>query len=458
MNKIIVLFLMLMILLGCGPTKELSMDDKEGYSGAWEGQLDLPNGKLTIVFHVDDDNGRLKAKMDSPNQGAMGIAMDKVTLENDTLLITSAALGMKFKGVLEGDTLVGTFSQGGSDFDLKMNKNANPVTLQRPQEPKGPFGYESEDVRFENSSAGIKLAGTLSYPSSGGPFAAAVLITGSGPQNRDEEIFGHKPFLLIADYLTKKGFAVLRYDDRGFGQSEGDAESATSRDLADDAEAAMAYLKTRSFIDSRKIGLIGHSEGGLINGMVAARNPETAFIIMLAGPGLRGDQLLLLQNRAIMEASGQDAEAVDKAVLENRRIYQLVTSEGAAARGKIAEILAEAGFDPENQEVMINAILSPWFIYFLKSDPADYLEKLNIPVLALFGEKDLQVPYEANMEAVEKALKKAGNKDFTVKAFPKMNHMFQGADKGLVEEYALIEETMSSIVLETMGDWLLQRF
>lgn len=273
-------------------------------SGQWSGALQLPTGKLRIVFNISAKDNGYTATMDSPDQGAKGIPVTKTTFETPVLMLEIAAAQIKYTGTCQENQIKGTFTQGAFSAPLDLTKSSERIQVKRPQEPVAPYPYRSEEVTFENKKAGVTLAGTLTMPSTGGNFPVVVLITGSGQQNRDEELMGHKPFLVISDYLTRNGMAVLRYDDRGMALSTGDFASATSTDFAEDAASAVEYLKTRKEVNRRKIGLIGHSEGGLIAPMIASTSKDVNFIVLLAGPGMKGDELMLLQKKRIEEKMG----------------------------------------------------------------------------------------------------------------------------------------------------------
>jgi alpha-beta hydrolase superfamily lysophospholipase len=303
-------------------------------------------------------------------------------------------------------------------------------------------------------------------PESGNNFTAVILITGSGAQNRDEEILGHKPFLVIADYLTRNGIAVLRYDDRGTAQSTGNFATSTTADFAADAESAITYLKTRAEINPQKIGLIGHSEGGVIAPMVAARSNDVGFIVMLAGSGIRGDALLLLQSEHLGRASGVAEDILIKNRKLNSEIYnKIVNSEKAVSQQEIIGLmttqkteLIELGASETNIDEMIqvNAVImtSPWMQYFLRYDPAPALERVKCPVLAVNGTKDLQVPATENLTTISDALKKGGNTNVTIKEYRGLNHLFQECTTGLPAEYGVIEQTFSPEVLKDLTEWI----
>lgn len=345
---------------------------------------------------------------------------------------------------------------------------AQNIQLKRPQEPLEPYPYYSEDITFKNKQAEIHLAGTLTLPSKEGVFPAVILISGSGPQNRNEELAGHKPFLVLSDYLTKKGFAVLRYDDRGTALSQGDFKNATSVDLATDVESAVAYLKTRKEIDPKKIGLIGHSEGGLLAPLVAVKSKDIACIVMLGGPGIPGDKILLIQQRLIAEASGTSEEEIKWTESINRRIFDIVKKSSdtetlkKGLRSSLEKKLSESPnlkspnriSDDAFINVQIDTYATPWMQYFIKYNPASTLEKVKIPVLALNGETDLQITSKENLKAIKKALRKAKNKNVRIKKLPGLNHLFQESDTGAPQEYQRIEQTYSPIVLKEVSDWL----
>ncbi len=342
---------------------------------------------------------------------------------------------------------------------LSFRRSNEPLELRRPQNPAKPYPYREEEVSF-SSNGQIVLAGTLTVPSGTGKFPAAILLSGSGPRDRDESLAGHQPFLVLADALTRAGIAVLRYDKRGFGKSTGDYASATAEDFASDAESAIAYLKTRPEIDGGKIGLVGHSEGGILAPMVAMKSRDVAFIVLLAGPALKGEDTLLLQSRLLATAAGMSDEHVEASLAFNRQAYALVREEKdpAALEKRIKELVEASGLSgampPAALEQQIRMMNSPWFRFFLDYDPVPALEKTTCPVLALDGEKDLQVPPKENLPLIEKALKAAGNKDFTVKEMPGLNHLFQHSPTGSPTEYGEIEETMSPEVLSMVSEWI----
>jgi uncharacterized protein len=443
--------------------------------GFWQGGLKVGAIELRLVVNVTakpDDS--LTATLDSLDQGAKGIPVDEITVKDKEVKLELKKLKASFVGKLsdDGKELAGTWSQSGSDFPLTFKRLDKAPVYARPQDPKKPYPYVEKEVTFENKSAGVKLAGTLTLPKGNGPFPAAILIAGSGAHDRDESIMGHRPFLVIADHLTRNGVAVLRCDDRGVGGSTGDKMAVTDEDLAGDALAAVAFLKGRPEIDPKKIGLIGHSEGGIIAPIAAARSADVAYIVLLAGPGLNGEELLYRQGELIARAMKSDDKAVAAQRAMQEKIFTILKKEkdDKAAREQFEAMIrdetAKLGDDEKKEaekmkgaaEAQIKMVLTPWFHFFLTYDPAPTLRRVKCPVLALNGERDLQVPAKADLEAMEKALKDGGNKDATVKEMPKLNHLFQTCETGALSEYAKIDETIAPAALEEITGWIVKRF
>jgi len=466
--KRIILFLLLSILL-TGYVYAQDQTDKKSVVGSWLGRLEVSSIALRIVFNISlIDQDSIVATLDSPDQGATGIKIGPVTLDGREISIKAPLLMAEYIGTIKNDTLIeGKFNQAGQTLTLNLTKQRNAFVMNRPQEPRPPFPYISEEVNFTNEKAGIKLAGTLTIPDGEGPFPSVILITGSGPQNRNEELMGHKPFWVIADHLSRLGIAVLRYDDRGVGQSQGSPLDATSFDFAEDVEAAFNFLKTRNGIDPELVGLAGHSEGGFITPIVASNNPDVAFIISLAGTGVTGEKILNRQNQDINLASGAEAKDVKKGISINRKLFAVLKkeSDNTKAEKRIAEVYKKALVrekkSPEEIDQalkQLNGSMSPvsynWIRYFLSTDPALFWKKVKCPVLALNGEKDLQVAAGINLPAIEKAVRSGGNKSVTTIRFPELNHLFQHCKTGLPVEYGEIEETFSPEVLKIMSDWI----
>jgi uncharacterized protein len=455
---------------------------RQGIAGHWQGTLEA-GVKLRVVFNIEQAaDGKLTATLDSLDQGAKGIAIDEITLENNTLRLTAKGIDGSFEGQRNaaGNEISGSWKQLGRSLPLVLKPVDKPLPLNRPQEPKKPYPYDEQEVTYENNSgenkaAGVKLAGTLTLPRAvdsrvKAPYAAVLLITGSGPQNRDEELLGHKPFLVLADYLTRRGIAVLRVDDRGVGGSTGKLNEATTADLAGDALAGVEFLKSRKDIDPRRIGLIGHSEGGLIAPLVAARSGDVAFIVLIAGPGTTGEQILYAQGSLILKAAGaSDDKIARQRQLQERLFAAVKQTDRAEADTQLAEIfaaeldrLSEAerkavGNASALADVQRKQLLTPWFRYFLTYDPRPTLAKVKCPVLAVIGERDLQVPPKENLPEIEKALKRGGNQEFTVRELPGLNHLLQTCKTGSPTEYGQIEQTMAPSALELIGDWIVKR-
>lgn len=438
--------------------------------GQWNGLLKVQGIQLRLVFHVTKSGEGYTSTMDSPDQGAMGMPVTTTTYQPPTVRFEIIQIGFVYEGQVNGTRITGSLTQRGQSFPMDLSRDeVKKEEIRRPQMPVAPYPYRSEEVSFRNESAGIALAGTLTLPEGDGRFPAVVLISGSGPQDRDESLLGHKPFLVLSDYLTRQGIAVLRFDDRGVAQSEGTFETGTTVDFASDAKSALAYLMNREEIDHKHIGLIGHSEGGIIAPIVAAESKEVAFIVLLAGTGIRGDQLLLLQQKLILAASGASEEDIMESEAANSKFFQLILeNENQDALkelvGKELTKMYREMTDEERQgmaedawiDMEMEQMLSPWMQFFIRYDPAPTLEKVKCPVLAVNGEKDLQVPPKENISAIEAALKDGGNKKVTTIIFPGLNHLFQECSTGSPSEYAEIEQTLSPVMMESVGQWILK--
>ena len=436
--------------------------------GSWQGKLKVQGVELEIVFHIEGQNSEFTSLMDSPTQGAFDIATTKTTFKNKQLEIVVTNLGAFYQGKLSNDTISGTFNQGGMPFALTLVRTEK-KELFRPQEPKAPFPYEVEETTFTNTKEKIELAATLTLPRQKEKSPAVILIAGSGPNDRDETIFAHKPFWIIADYLTRQGIAVLRFDKRGVGESEGEYFTATTQDFAEDVEAAISYLKTRKEIDPTNIGLIGHSEGGIIAPIVATQSNDVKFVILLAGLGVTGTELVLAQHRHEfdkLELSEDEKEKLNNTII-NLYSNVLNWTEYAGTdeeRDQLKQDLSALwqNLTPKMQggskEAFIKQttakIISPWFRYFLKINPLEYIQKLSIPTLAINGEIDTQVEYQSNLLGIEEALNKANNKQHTIKSYPHLNHLFQESTTGEIDEYGKIEQTISPIVLSDIANWI----
>lgn len=429
--------------------------------GTWLGTLDTGTIKLRVVFHIWNTNHGLAASLDSPDQGARGIPVSSVVRNGQKLTMESKAVGGEFVGTINANhaEIAGTWTQGGRSFPLvvKPLKNEAELKVPRPQNPKGPLPYRQQDVKFEGTQAGVQLAGTITIPAGKGPFPAVVLIAGSGPHGRNEEVFGHKVFLVLADYLTRKNIVVLRYDKRGIGQSSGNYSTATTADFANDAEAAFNFLRSQPEVNPHEVGLIGHSEGGLIAPIVAARDRNVDFIVMMAGPGVSGAKILVEQSLAISEAMGMKPEQAQKAAEQEKECMTLILNSKSGPelkkelRAKLAGVLPKARVG-----AAVSVMDTPWFRYYVRYDPATALEKVKCPVLAMIGSKDTQVPAKDNLPAIRKALTAGGNKDFQVVEMPGLNHLFQPAKNGAPAEYGQIATTIAPAALEKISGWVLK--
>ncbi len=391
----------------------------------WSGELNSGVSKLPITLELKFDKDTV-AFMGSPAQTKETFKADKVVLRNDSIM-WRLKLGFSkvvFKGAyLTPDSICGTFTQSGASFPLCLSKSVNKATVNRPQTPKN-IDYICEEVSFNVDGVDYEFHGTLTYPKEGENFPAIIMLSGSGLQDRNEEIFQHKPFEVIADYMARNGIAVLRFDDRGWGTNNPDLLNATTLDYANDAEGAFRFLSSHPKINHKRIGFAGHSEGGLIAPIAASRNKDVAFIIMLAGPGVNGMEVLIEQNKVILSKMGYSQDEINTQIEKIRKrdaFLQLTT---------------------------------PWFKCFLDLEPKEFLGKLTIPVLALNGEKDSQVLASQNLNAIEQILKTAGNTNYKIVSLPNLNHLFQECETGLPDEYYSIEQTISPNVLEIMRDFV----
>jgi fermentation-respiration switch protein FrsA (DUF1100 family) len=436
-----------------------------GIEGNWQGSLDVGTIKLRLVLKISRTaEGKLKASMDSLDQSANDLVVDTISFADGALKFEMKRLQASYVGTLSKDGIKGQFTQNGTlPLDFTRVTNAASMTLNRPQTPAKPYPYEESEVAYENKLDHVKLAATLTLPKGAGPFPAVVLITGSGQQDRNEALLGHQPFLVLADYLTRRGIAVLRADDRGMGGTAEGSPNDTTENYALDALAGVEFLKTRKEINPKQIGLIGHSEGGMAAPIAAVKSADVAFIVLMAGPGIVGDKLLVKQTSLI--AAAECMKSVDASMKETERLFQIATQEkdptiakeklmaaanerAEAAKKRLAAQLTAA-------EAQAKQFTSPWFRYFLSYDPRPTIMKVSVPVLAINGGNDLQVPPKEDLEAIEQALKDGGNRDYKIVLLPGLNHLFQTSSTGAVSEYGTIEETIAPVVLQTIGDWIL---
>jgi pimeloyl-ACP methyl ester carboxylesterase len=446
---------------------------KLDFLGPWEGAIEVAGRSLQIVVVFTEGPGGLAATIDIPEQGARGLRLQDVRRDGPVVHFELAAgPGLAvFDGKLEGSSITGDFTQGGVKGSFRLARKG--AEAAGPSPAPEPLPYREEEVSFSNGD--VRLAGTLTVPFGEGPFPAVVMLTGSGPQNRDEELFGFKPFRVIADHLTRHGVAVLRYDDRGVGASTGSTADATTEDFAADALAALAHLAARPDIDAKRIGLLGHSEGALAAAMAAARSPRVAFIVMLAGTAVPGEQIVRAQAEAIARAQGATAshlatlraqqDLLFKAVRTGDGWDALAASARALGREQI-EALPDAQrraiADPDQAidaaiEQQLAAARTRWYRFFIDYDPAQALAGVTCPVLALFGSLDLQVPAEMNRRALAAALARAGNRDVTIKTYEGANHLFIKAVTGSPAEYPTLEKQFVPGLLDDVTSWILAR-
>lgn len=431
--------------------------------GSWEGLLEAGLTELHTVFHLDADGDSLTALMDSPDQGAIGIPVSDATFQDDRLRLTVTAVGGRYEGTLvveadSGRSIQGSWSQMGQSFPLTLHPTDASVALRvRPQQPEPPYPYRTNDVTFDNSPDGIQLGGTLSLPDGGGPHPAVVLVSGSGPQDRDATLFEHKPFLVLADHLTRAGIAVLRYDERGVGASSGTPfPTVTTEAFARDAAAAVRFLKAHPDVRVGSVGLIGLSEGGVVGPQVHVNHESLAFLVLLAAPGQTGYDTLVDQLERIAAAQGMPAALAETSSASQRQLLQAVrTAPDSAAAQEVAALLKEGRLPDEQVDAQVAQLTSPWFRYFVAYDPVPALQQLDLPVLALYGSNDLQVHPDIHARPLRDAL--SATPDATVSVLDGLNHLFQSAATGLPTEYGQIETTIAPEALRQITTWIQER-
>jgi len=432
------------------------------------GTLSVADLELRIAYTIEvDQDGSLSAKMHSIDEVIYDIPVDEIQYEDRQLTLVCEAVRVTYKGrLVTGRSSVhidGQWLQAGQTLELDLWPVDEILRPIRPQDPQPPFPYEEQEVVFENISAGIRLAGTLTIPEGNGPFPVLATISGSGSQDRNSNIFEHKPFWVMADYFARLGIAVLRYDDRGVGGSTDSETEATTADLATDVIAAVSFLLDHPDIDPNRIGLIGHSEGGIIAPMVAAQTEDIALIVLLAGPGVPGSQILLDQNEDILRAQGASEQYINTRLIYLDRVFEILQDnpDDEAAREKIKEAFIQIYGSGSSQEELDNeaeAWTSPWMRFFVLYDPGPTLAQVACPILALFCELDIQVDASQNLPVMESILAEAGHTDYLIHELPDLNHLFQTAQTGAIEEYAQIEETFAPAALDFIGTWILERF
>ena len=454
-------------------SKAIYAQSKIEFPNYWEGKLESNGQEINFWLKVFNENDTIKATLDIPEQGIVAKDIDEISFSCRSINFKIKDYIANYAGTIDSScvSITGAWEQAFKKYPLNFQRLKEEPRLLRPQEPKPPFPYKSEEVSFENKKANIKLSGTLTLPEDSWNSPAVILVSGSGPQDRNSEITGHKPFLVIADYLTRNGIAVLRYDDRGTAESEGDFSTATTTDFASDAEAAFEFLKNHKGINSKQIGIIGHSEGGIIAPLLASQIKDIAFIVMLAGPGCSGEDILYQQTRLISLAEGKKERDINKNIRFLSKLYKIAKSDKSykEAFNSLRKLYKRKTFlmsekkrkekllTKASTELVIMQILSPWFREFLRIQPADYLKKVKCPVLALAGSKDLQVPPNPNITNIKNILSASGNKNVKIVVLDNLNHLFQHCTSGSVSEYAFIEETFSEEALEIIANWINQQ-
>jgi len=462
-NKTISLALVLLILITSS-----AWANTEDIIGSWMGTLSFGNTEVRMAYTIEEDpNGTLSAYLHSVDEAVYNIPVDEILFEDNQLTLVCEAALSTYKGrLIKGRSSVlfdGHWLQSGLTLELDLRPVAEVPRPNRPQDPQPPFPYEQQEVVFENIPAGIQLAGTLTIPEGTGPFPVMVTISGSGQQDRNSNILEHKPFWVIADYLARLGIAVLRYDDRGVGDSTNSQTQATSADLAGDVIAAVTFLLDHPDIDPNRIGLIGHSEGGMIAPMVATEIEDIALIVLLAGPGVPGSEILLVQTADILRSRGASEQAIENNSIYLNRVFEILedNTDDEIAKEKIRQTYIQIygqGLSQESLDAEAQVWTSPWMRFFILYDPGPTLAQVTCPVLALFCELDIQVDPNENLPVMEYILSRAGHTDYLVHELPQLNHLFQTAETGVVEEYAQIEETFAPAALDFIGAWISERF
>jgi pimeloyl-ACP methyl ester carboxylesterase len=446
-----------------GAFRGAALNAVSNVEGTWQGAIEVTNMRMRFEMHVShDDHGKLLASVNSLDQGIQGIPASKVRETNGELTFEIPAFQAEYRGTLSAskNEIAGEWTQNDSVEKLDFRRQDQPLELRRPQNPAKPYPYNAEEVSFPVASGKLALAGTLTIPPGTGPFPAAVLIGGSGPADRDETIAGHKPFLILADLLTRKGIAVLRYDQRGILGSGGNHEQATMEDLASDAEAALRYLKARQEVDPKRIGLVGRGEGGILAAQIAVRALDLDWLVLLATPATNGERTLLRQSELIARAGGLPEEQIARSQQFDRQAYTAVreAKSVSALEAHLNDLIEKSGLSasmpPAALEAQIRLMTTPWFREYLDSNPAAVLEKVKCPVLALNGDRDLQVDADETVPLLRQAYGKSGNQDFTVLEIQGVNHLFQKAQSGSPALYGAIEETMAPEVENAISGWL----
>ena len=439
----------------------------------WYGELKISIQLLPITLKIEQKPDTTIILMGSPSQTKEMFGVTKQRLIDDSIVFSIKSMGVVFKGKYNEtkDTIFASFKQGFLTENLILAKTEKIFEVNRPQEPNPPYPYIEQEMSFNVKGVNYDFKGTLTLPSKDKTYPCIILVTGSGLENRDEEVFGHKPFKVLADYLTRNGIAVFRYDDRGWATHSTDSTiiNATTLDYAIDAQAAFDLISKHPNIDNKNIGMLGHSEGGAIVSICASKNKDLKYIILFAGPGMKGIDVLLQQNKAYFEKANAPKHAIDFQLSTINEIYRLIEKN---QDNEIIEKKMNKWFDKELNKLeesqrkeiqfssqvvrkqFVGSLTSNWMRVFLKLDPADYLEKVHQPVFAINGTNDIQVLYQYNLPAIEKALKKAKNNNYKIYTAVGMNHLFQESTTGMIDEYSTIEQTISPVILSQTRDFI----
>lgn len=449
------------VLSAAGQSITTQAPDTSRFLGDWMGSLTLGSTDLRVVFHLRrESDGALTGTMDSPDQGATDIPLGRILIESDTLRLRVPSIAGAYAGVL-GDrakALDGVWIQGGQRLPLALERTTDAPAVRRPQEPVRPYPYRSDTLTFRNEEAGVSLQGTLTHPEDEAQVPAVVLVAGSGPSDRNGTIMGHKPFLVLADALTRRGIAVLRFDERGVGESGGQHKGATTLDLAGDVRAAVRTLAQREEVDAQKVGVVGHSEGGLIAPIVATQTDQVSFLVLLAAPGLPGHAILADQLDRHIRRQGASGRIRALQRGTQARIFKVLQqdSDSATIAKRLRKIMIQSrGIDGDERiDREIERLMDPWLRFFIAHDPRPTLRRLDVPVLALAGAKDQQVAADTNQAAIAEALNAEENTEVTVHTFEGLNHLFQTAETGAPSEYGRIEQTFSPKAIDRIADWI----
>ena len=462
------LLIFTLTLIGCSSNNS---NIKKQITGKWESILVYPNVRYMIMADFEKDkDGKINVKLTSPRQKVFNLNVDSLKIDGNEISFSLTKFQIHYKGeyVADSNKIVGTWHQTKFNLPVVFFRQGELARLNRPQYPMKPFPYKVDSVTYKNQKDNIVLAGTITYPNDGKKYPGVLLLSGMGPQDRDETMYGHKPFVILSDFLTRQGYAVLRVDDRGIGLSTGKYYSSTTKDFASDAEAGLKFMKNQKMIDSSQIGLIGFNEGGLVASMVAAKSNDINYTVLLSTPGVSGENILLSQLYGATQKDDSLKQQRIRIYNLNKKIFKIIKNnpDSAIAFNKLKKAYNkfESGFGNKKQQQkmfpqrvikrQINFMLSPWFRYYLTYNPENTFSKVKCPVLILFGQKDVQVAPEENLKAIEAALKIGGNNNVKGEILPELNHLFQKCKTGMPQEYAEIKQTFSPKAMQIILDWI----